>query len=376
MISVPDAAPGGGLGALTDFRQEFSRCLTAQADALFELTDAVWCAEGPVTSLVELSLVAEHRRGHGALYDALAHGRIEPARLRRSLTGLELPRAADGRVILTVEVSPWLRPDAASSPDRLFCHVYGRGKGQAPMIPGWPYSFVAALEPGRSSWTALLDAVRLSPDDDPTLVTAGQIREVIDRLRAAGHGSAGDVDILIVLDAGYDVTRLALLLSDLPVVLLGRLRSDRVSRFPAPPRQPGTTGRPPRHGPEFALSDPATQPTPEAVTSTQTTRYGTARACAWTRCHPPVDPPWRLDRPRRTSTDHHRQHHPADRGPATRGPSPDTGLAVVLAPRTGPHRRRPALAGVSAPCRHRTHVPVPQADAGLDPPPYPHPPGG
>ena len=31
------------------------------------------------------------------------------------------------------------------------------------MIPGWPYSFVAALEPGRTSWTAVLDAVRLGP---------------------------------------------------------------------------------------------------------------------------------------------------------------------------------------------------------------------
>ena len=34
----------------------------ARADALFELTDAVLCADGPVTSLVDLTLVAEHRR--------------------------------------------------------------------------------------------------------------------------------------------------------------------------------------------------------------------------------------------------------------------------------------------------------------------------
>ena len=60
---------------------------------------------------------------------------------------------------------------AATSPDRLFCHVYGRGKGQAQMIPGWPYSVIAALEPGRTSWTAVLDAVRLGPDDDETEVT-------------------------------------------------------------------------------------------------------------------------------------------------------------------------------------------------------------
>jgi hypothetical protein len=28
------------------------------------------------------------------------------------------------------------------------------------MIPGWPYSVIAALEPGRTFWTAVLDAVR------------------------------------------------------------------------------------------------------------------------------------------------------------------------------------------------------------------------
>src|SRR5262249_33595708 len=82
-------------------------------------------------------------------------------------------------------------------------------------------SFVAALEPGRSSWTAMLDAVRLRPSDDVTAVTAEQVREVVDRLRQAGHWREGDPDILIVFDAGYDVTRLAFLLADLPVQLLG-----------------------------------------------------------------------------------------------------------------------------------------------------------
>jgi len=159
--SVPDALTGGGNGApasLDDLvlcHRSFYDCLTGRADALFELTDAVLCADGRVTSLVELSLVGEHRRGHGALYDALACGRIDLARLRRSVAGLAVPRAADGRIVLTVDISAWLRPDAATSPDRLFCHVYCRSKGQAQMIPGWPYSVLAVLEPGRSSWTAL-----------------------------------------------------------------------------------------------------------------------------------------------------------------------------------------------------------------------------
>ncbi len=268
-------------GELDRFRWEFYRSCTGRADALFELTDAVLCADGPVRSLVELSLVAEHRRGHGAMYDALSCGVIEPARLRRSLAALLLPRAADGRLVLAVDVSPWLRSDAPTSAERMFCHVYGRGKGNAQMIPGWPYSFVAALEPGRGSWTALLDAVRIGPDHDATAVTAAQLREVLERLVAAGQWRDGDPPILIVADAGYDITRLAHVLADLPVELLGRLRSDRVLRGPRTLRAATATGRPPRHGPDFALSNSGTWWTPAHTTATDTSRYGRASATAW-----------------------------------------------------------------------------------------------
>jgi hypothetical protein len=144
---------------------------------------------------------------------------------------------------------------------------------------------VAALEPGRTSWTAVLDAVRLGPNDDETEVTAAQVRDVVTRLAEAGHWSEGDPGIL-VFDAGYDVTRLAYLLADLPVELLGRLRSDRVLYFPAPPRAPGVNGRPSRHGPELKLAGPATWPDPPVTTVAQTTRYGTAVAQSWDRLHP------------------------------------------------------------------------------------------
>src|ERR1035441_10784772 len=116
------------------------------------------------------------------------------------------------------------------------------------MIPGWPYPVIAALEPGRTSWTAVLDAVRLGPDDDETEVAAARGREVAERLIAAGQWHEGDPGILMVFDAGYDVMRLAFLLKDLPVEVLGRLRSDRVLCFRAPPRGPRQPGRPGRGG--------------------------------------------------------------------------------------------------------------------------------
>ena len=286
MDSLPEDVGAGPAAVLSGFRREFHACLAARADELMELADAVLCADGPVRTLAGLSLAPEHRRGHGALYDAVSCGRIEITRLRRSLASLPLPRAADGRLMLAVDVSNWLRPGAATSSDRLFCHVYGRGKGQAQMIPGWPYSVVAALEPGRTSWTAVLDAIRLGPDDDEAEVTAAQVREVITRLIAAGHWQRGDPPVLVIFDAGYDPMRLAYQLTGLPVEILGRLRSDRVLQFPVPRRQPGAHGRPPRHGAEFALADPATWPDPAVTTTTATTRYGTAAAQAWDRLHP------------------------------------------------------------------------------------------
>jgi hypothetical protein len=287
MDSLQDgAADVESVAVLSRFRRDFHGCLTARADELCELADAVLCAGGPVRSLAGLSLAAEHQRGHGALYDGVNHGRADIGRLRRCLAGLPLPRAADGRLMLAVDVSNWLRPDAATSPGRLFCHVYGRAKGQAQMIPGWPYSVIAALEPGRTSWTAVLDAVRLGPGDDLAEVTAAQVREVVTRLIGGGHWHAGDPAILVIFDAGYDAPRLSFLLSDLPVQLLGRLRSDRVMQLPAPPHPPRARGRPRKHGGELALADPATWPDAQVTTSTMTTRYGTAVAAAWDRVHP------------------------------------------------------------------------------------------
>src|SRR5262249_41708721 len=87
-----------------------------------------------------------------------------------------------------------------------------------------------ALESGRTSWTAVLDAVRLGPTDDATAVTADQLRALVGRLTTAGHWCDGDPDILIVADAGYDITRLAFVLADLPVELHG-----------ADPLRPGPT---------------------------------------------------------------------------------------------------------------------------------------
>jgi DDE superfamily endonuclease len=156
------------------------------------------------------------------------------------------------------------------------------------MIPGWPYSFVAALESGRTSWCQLLDAVRLGPADDVAEVTTAQVRRVVEDLIAGGQWRQGDADILIVFDAGYDAPRMAHLLHGLPVEVLGRLRSDRVMRKPVPRPwiSPPQGGRPPKHGKEFRFARPDTWGEPDAATMQVTDRYGLARTMTWDRIHP------------------------------------------------------------------------------------------
>jgi hypothetical protein len=308
------------------------------------------------------ALTAEHRRGHGA-FNA---GRIQIDRLRRELAGLPLPRDGAGRIVLGVDVSNWPRPDAATAPERSFCHVYGRGKSAAQLIPGWPYSFVAALEPGRTSWTAMLDVVRLGPLDDVTEVTAVQVRSVVARLCEAGQWTEGDPPILVVFDAGYDIVRLAWLLADVPVCVLGRLRSDRVFHLPCPPRLPGRVGRPGRHGPVIDLDEPATHPAAAVSTVTETSRYGKAFADAWDRAHQQLH--------RRAGWAGHEGQLPivegslirlmVDRLPGDRHPQPiwpahSRQRAETHPARAGPPTRLPQQARRRSPTRRQNPTPEP-----------------
>jgi len=65
---LPDAVRREAFAEASRFRGKFYECLTARRDELFELADAVLCADGAVKSPVDLTLLPEHRRGHGAMY--------------------------------------------------------------------------------------------------------------------------------------------------------------------------------------------------------------------------------------------------------------------------------------------------------------------
>jgi len=267
---------GQGLAELHRFRNDFYDCLTARQDALFELGDALLVAD-QVPSLPYLSLDPVHRRGHGSVYAALSHGRIDSDAVRDLLADA-LPRSTPP--VFAVDCSTWPRCDAECSPERgLFYHPSRHSAGQ-PIVAGWSYQLICALEFTRDSWTTPLDARRLTPDDNVNLVATAQIKDLLPRLDVPDGVPA------FVFDAGYDPTRLQVELADAGVQILVRIRSDRCFYTAAPPRAAGTGGRPRRHGAKMALPDPTTWPAPTAIHTRDDNQYGHIDVTAWSGLHP------------------------------------------------------------------------------------------
>jgi hypothetical protein len=299
------------LARLGGFRRELHACFTRRADALFELGDALLCAQS-VPSLPHLSLEPVHRRGWGSTYAALACGRIDADRLRDLLAEC-LPDADPP--VFAVDVTTWPRCDAECSPERGYYYHPSRHSAGQPIIAGWAYQWIAQVSFDRDSWTAPVDAARLHPLDDTDQQAARQIRALLARL------PAGEAVPLFVFDGGYDSAQLTLDLAEQRARVLVRLRADRCFYADPPPRPPGSTGRPRRHGAKFAFADPTTWPTPSATLICQDDQYGTVTVQAWSGLHPK------------------QQRHP---GHGSRGPRPIVrGTIIRVQVERVPARTRP-----------------------------------
>ena len=278
---------------LREFRSRLYDCLARRPDALFELADAVLCADHAVTSLVRLCLEPGFTRGHGALYDALSAGRIDDERLF-SLLAPELPQAVDGpealawiaerdvidhgllgkalaglspddagqvrdacarwsRLRFAVDATACPRPDAWCSPGREHVHNGAcRCRGASKTAPGWEYQFTAAAGHLRTARAALPGVARTTPATR-TAQTVAQVRNVLRRLRAARPGR--EPAPLFVFDAGYSAAALTDGLAGCPVRVLVRLAAGSVF-YAEPVTWEGKHGRPARRGPQVHCPEP------------------------------------------------------------------------------------------------------------------------
>ncbi len=294
------------------FRAELHACFPRRADALFELGDALLCAQA-IPSLPHLSLEPVHQRGWGSIYAALARGEVDAERLRDLLAGSLL--AADPPVF-AVDVTTWPRGDAECSPCRGYYYHPSRHSAGQPIIAGWAWQWICQLSFERDSWTAPVDARRLHPLEDTDQTAAAQILALLQRLPAS------EAVPLFVFDGGYDSAQLTLDLANAPAAVLVRLRSDRCFYADPPPaaRSP-RGGRPRRHGAKFNCADPTTWPASTATLATSDDQYGSVTVQAWSGLHPK------------------QQRHP---GHGSRGPRPIVrGTIIRVQVQRIPARTRP-----------------------------------
>jgi len=272
--SVPRTA-AAGQDDLRRFRNGFYDCLTARADALFELLDGL-CSPVPVDGVAHVTLGAGCRRGHGSAYAALARGGIDADMLREVLAA---HRPTDWPADFAVDVTTWARCDAECSPGRGFYYHPSRHSAGQPIVAGWRYLWIAGLSATPDSWTAPMDMTRPAVGDNTNTVAAARVRALLSRLEPG-------LIPLFAFDAGFDPVQLTVGLSDLEVQVVVRIREDRKFFTPPPPRRPGQGGRPRRHGDRFSCAEAATWPPPQAVHTCQDEQYGHVNVQAWHRLHP------------------------------------------------------------------------------------------
>jgi DDE superfamily endonuclease len=261
---------------LQEFRSGLYSCLTRWSDALFELTDALLCASGPVRSVPSLSLEPEFSRSHGSLYKSLAGGRIDEHALRALLVA-HLP--GHWPLVFAVDASTWARCDAECSPERGFHYSASHHSAGQPIVAGWSYQWISQLNWAKDSWTAPADVVRISPAMDATGATIDQVQRLVGLLPA-------DREVpLFVFDAGYDAASLAETLATVRCEVLVRISSARVFHHDPPPRQDGERGRPARHGKRFVLADETTWTPPDDEVILADPSYGQVRVRAWRGLH-------------------------------------------------------------------------------------------
>lgn len=276
LVSVSQS-DGAGQSELRRFRNDVYDCLTARADGLFEVFDAL-CSPVHVGGIAHLSLSGNARRGHGGLYAAIADGVIDTGMLRDVLAAWRCEQWVPD---FAVDTTTWPRNDAECSQGRGIYYHSSRQTNRQPVVAGWRYSWLVGLSPGADSWTAPMDIERMPVGGDHNLVAVQQIEALLPRL-----GQTTPLP-LFAFDAGYSIAALTRELAGLRAQVLVRVRNDRI--FYARPKEwkrCGPGGRPPVHGAPFRCTDPGTWPPPDNTLEHEDPQYGQITVTEWRRLHP------------------------------------------------------------------------------------------
>ena len=153
--------------------------------------------------------------------------------------------------MFAVDASTWDRCDAECSPERGFHYSASKHSAGQPIVAGWSYQWICQLNWAPDSWTAPLDALRISPSMDGVGATVEQVKRLVDLLpddREMSRSSSSTPATTASPSAmGWPTPG--------PRCWCASPRPGSSILTPRSAGHRRRRGRPPRHGPRFMLSD-------------------------------------------------------------------------------------------------------------------------
>jgi hypothetical protein len=262
---------------LAYFRRELYACFSRAEDALMNLIDAL-ATETPARSLAELSLSPFFTRQWPSIYEALQDAKIDRNALQKLFVQHAPPPPEGERFVLAGDASSILRTESRTARDRSYVHASNLPEGVAPVRPGWQFSTLSVVPTVPSSWTYVLDNVRIATTDTQATVMAQQLEQVLP------HGFAWPGRPLWLGDGYYGSPTFLVRVAHLTCDQLCRLAKNRVLfRQPAP--EAPRPGHPTWHGERFDCKDPSTQGTPDASWEGEDAKGHPLEVACWHALH-------------------------------------------------------------------------------------------
>lgn len=272
------------------FRDKLYQSFDYRRDTLMELVDAI-AANTTARSPVELSLSSLFRREYSALYkgiqelsrttqsDSTEAIRSQKSQAKARLCAIAelIPTPKPKRFYLwAIDVTPLPRPYAKTLEERSIIYQPNTIKGNKPINIGHSYSVLAALpereETGDIPWAIPLTVERVKSLETGKQVGSQQLKQILtnENLPWSNHWS------VLVVDSDYSAKTFLSEQSQHPnLVVVTRVRSDRVFYQSPEPRSKPSLGHPQWYGTKFDLKDEATWHEPkEVVQNDFTTKKG------------------------------------------------------------------------------------------------------
>lgn len=236
---------------LIEFRHSLYSCFVRAGDALFEACDAL-LSDPSARTFAELSLAAGWRRRWPSLYAAFRDGAINRSALRRTFVGAAPAPSLGKRLLLGVDASAVPRPESPTARDRTYQYVHNLPECTAPVTSGWNFSAVVVLPEPTSSWTYVLDQLRIPSEQTAGETAAEQLTALVPEL---------PVRPVLVGDRYYGSARFVRRTAQVNCDKLLRIPGNRVFYRPAPPKT-GRRGAPKKDGTSFKCPDAHTHGAP------------------------------------------------------------------------------------------------------------------